>query len=188
MTSIVVARYNENIEWTQRFPNVLIYNKGDRLETIHPQIQLENVGREGHTYFTYICEHYDRLPAHVIFLQGRPFDHSPNVLARLEYYLCKEKPDFEFISEQIYYSTFNTERTRYYQCADIHKNWESVFGTTVSDHECIFGAGAQFIVSRNRILQRPKSFYQNIVKMLEYTVDPLEGYDIERFHRYIFSS
>jgi len=186
--TIVVARYYENVDWTHRYPNVLIYNKGAHLETIHPQIQLENVGREGHTYFTYISEHYDVLPEHVIFLQGRPFDHSPNVLARLDHYLHSEKPDFEFISEQIHYSTLNTERDRYYQCSHIHKNWERVFGTSVPDHECIFGAGAQFIVSRDRILQHPKSFYENLVKMLEYTIDPLEGYDIERFHLYIFNS
>lgn len=183
-----MARYYENVDWTHRYPNVLIYNKGAHLETIHPQIQLENVGREGHTYFTYISEHYDVLPEHVIFLQGRPFDHSPNVLARLDHYLHSEKPDFEFISEQIHYSTLNTERDRYYQCSHIHKNWERVFGTSVPDHECIFGAGAQFIVSRDRILQHPKSFYENLVKMLEYTIDPLEGYDIERFHLYIFNS
>lgn len=28
---IVVARYNENIEWTKQFPNVIIYNKGQKL-------------------------------------------------------------------------------------------------------------------------------------------------------------
>jgi len=47
-------------------------------------------------------------------------------------------------------------------------------------------AGAQFIVSKNKILKNTKEFYENIVKMLEYTIHPAEGYDIERFHRYIF--
>jgi len=28
MITIVVARYNENIEWTKRFSNIIIYNKG----------------------------------------------------------------------------------------------------------------------------------------------------------------
>jgi hypothetical protein len=45
----------------------------------------------------------------------------------------------------------------------------------------------QFIVSKNQILKRPKEFYNNIVQMLEYDINPLEGYDIERFHKYIFN-
>jgi len=28
---IVVSRYNENVEWTKQFPNLVIYNKGDTL-------------------------------------------------------------------------------------------------------------------------------------------------------------
>jgi hypothetical protein len=28
---MVVARYNENVQWTKLFPNVVIYNKGDKL-------------------------------------------------------------------------------------------------------------------------------------------------------------
>jgi hypothetical protein len=56
----------------------------------------------------------------------------------------------------------------------------------IEHNECIFGAGAQFIVSKNKILQHHPNFYENIIKMLDYTTDPLEGYDIERFHKYIF--
>jgi hypothetical protein len=62
-----------------------------------------------------------------------------------------------------------------------------VFGSNDPDQECVFGAGAQFIVSKDKILKRPREFYENIVRMLDYSVDPLEGYDIERFHKYIFS-
>ena len=35
---IVVARYNENIEWTKQFSNVIIYNKGLPLENSYKQI------------------------------------------------------------------------------------------------------------------------------------------------------
>ena len=48
---IVVARYNENIEWTLQFPNVKIYNKGQKIENCSNQYFLDNVGREGHTYY-----------------------------------------------------------------------------------------------------------------------------------------
>jgi len=29
---IIVARYNENVEWTKQFSNVIIYNKGSKLD------------------------------------------------------------------------------------------------------------------------------------------------------------
>jgi len=185
---IVVARYTENVDWTKQFPNVTIYNKGQKMEGYN-EIFLNNVGREGHTYYKHICDNYYTLDDYTIFLQGNPFDHSPSIISNLHKYLdrIKHEPlDFEFLSEHIVDSTFNLERGKYWQCAHIHTNWERVFGVAVNDHECIFGAGAQFIVSKERIHRHPKSFYENIVKMLEYTVDPLEGYDIERFHKYIF--
>jgi len=41
---IVVARYNENIEWTKQFPNVIIYNKGQKLNNDYKEVCLNNVG------------------------------------------------------------------------------------------------------------------------------------------------
>ena len=186
---IVVARYNECVEWTKQFPNVIIYNKGTNLDNGYNEVFLNNVGREGHTYYKYICDNYENLSDYTIFLQGRPFDHSPNILSNLNTYINNKELsiDFEFLSEHIHYSTVDLERRRHRQCININKNWEIVFGVNSENQECIFGAGGQFIVSKNKILKNTKEFYENIVKMLEYSIDPLEGYDIERFHKYIFS-
>jgi hypothetical protein len=49
------------------------------------------------------------------------------------------------------------------------------------------GSGAQFIVSREQILKRPREFYEKIVKLLEYDINPIEGFVIERLHCIIFS-
>lgn len=186
--NIIVARYNENVEWTKEFPNVIIYNKGIELNNGYNQVFLNNVGREGHTYYKYICDNYENLADHTIFLQGRPFDHSPNIISNLIKHVRNKdlNIDFEFLSEQIINSSLNLECVGNWQCKNIHKTWERVFGTNVENHECIFGAGAQFIVSKNKILKNTKDFYKNIVKILEYDINPLEGYDIEIIHKYIF--
>ncbi len=99
------------------------------------------------------------------------------------------KIDFEFLSESIITSSLDLESTIHWQCKNIHKTWKRVFSINNNNNnqEIIFGAGAQFIVSKSRILKNTKEFYENIVKILEYHVCPLEGYDIERFHKYIFS-
>ena len=187
---IIVARYNENVEWTKQFPNVIIYNKGSKLDNNYNEVFLNNVGREGHTYYKYICDNYDNLAEYTIFLQGRPFDHSPNIIYNLTKYINninnKELSiDFEFLCEQIYNSSLDIQVVNW-QCKNIHKNWERVFGVNSDNQECVFGSGAQFIVSKKKILKNTKEFYENIIKMLDYDIDPLEGYDIERFHKYIF--
>ena len=50
-----------------------------------------------------------------------------------------------------------------------------------------FGAGAQFIVSKESIQKHPKEFYLNIINLLNYNINPIEGFVIERFHPLIFS-
>ena len=84
---IVVARYNENIEWCKQFSNVKIYNKGEKLENGYNEFFLNNVGREGHTYYKHICDNYDNLEDYTIFLQGNPFDHSPNIISNVNKYI-----------------------------------------------------------------------------------------------------
>jgi hypothetical protein len=186
--SIIVARYNENVEWTKQFPNVIIYNKGSKLDNNYNEVLLNNVGREGHTYYKYICDNYENLAEYTIFLQGNPFDHSPNIISNLTKYINNKELniDFEFLSESIFYSSLDIECSIYWQCKNIHKNYERVFGVNIDNQECVFGAGAQFIVSKKKILKNTKEFYENIMKILDYHIDPLEGYDIERFHKYIF--
>jgi hypothetical protein len=191
MFVIVIARYNEDIDWSKQFQNVIVYNKGKELPEAFTSIPLNNVGREGHTYYKYICDNYDNLQDYTIFLQGNPFDHSPSIIKKLHEILNHTnflRTDFTFLSEFIHHSTFDKECNKYWQCKNIHNTYQRVFSTSCDGKkECIFGAGAQFIVSKNKIRQRPKSFYENIVHILESSVDPLEGYDIERFHKYIFT-
>jgi hypothetical protein len=189
---IVVARYNEDITWTTLFPNVIIYNKGKPIENDYDYtiLNLENVGREGHTYYKYICDNYESLDDYTIFLQGNPFDHSPNILDTLFNYTNKVKDDllFEFISEKVSSSNIETEiiGTFVEDSPTLVDTYEKIFGKKpMPKTECIFGHGAQFIVAKRCILRKPKSFYEAIVKILEYSIGPVEGYHIERLHLYI---
>jgi hypothetical protein len=187
---IIVARYNEDVEWTKQFQNVTIYNKGVPLGNGYHEILLDNVGREGHTYYKYISDNYDKLDDYTIFLQGNPFDHSPHITGILtniihNHILYIMNVEFDFFSETILRTTMKEQSTRL-DCANIYNTYEKIFGIKCSNEECVFGTGAQFIVSKKQILKRPKKFYENIVKVLEYSANPIEGYDIERFHKYIF--
>lgn len=184
---IIVARYNENIEWTNDFSNVIIYNKGETINGNHKEIKLNNVGREGHTYYKYIYDNYDNLENYTIFLQGNPFDHSPNIINNLHKYFREENlnVDFEFLSEAVL--NCDLSGCKYHDDLPLINIYQKVFNEHKTNLSFEFGAGAQFIVSKNQIMKRPKEFYLNIIKLLENHISPVEGYVIERFHKLIFS-
>ena len=185
--NIVVARYNENIEWTKQFQNVIIYNKGEDLPEEYANVtHLDNVGREGHTYYKYICDNYDNLADHTIFLQGNPFDHSPNILDKINEYANRKylNIQFEFLTRLVLSITLD-HCPYHLGPLPLAEVYEKVFDIKRKDstlQRFQFGGGAQFIVSKQNILKRPKSFYLNIVKLLEYDINPIEGFVIERFH------
>ncbi len=183
---IVVARYNENIEWTKQFPNVIVYNKGDKMYDGYNEILLPNVGREGHTYYKHICDNYDNLPDYTIFLQGNPFDHSPNIINNLYKYINNTdlSIDFEFLSEYIF--ECNLSGCSHHPGLQLIDTYEKIFGERKEYMEFEVGSGAQFIVSKKCILNRPKSFYSKIVEILQNDISPIEGFIIERFHKIIF--
>jgi hypothetical protein len=183
---IVVARYNENIEWTKQFTNVIIYNKGEKLEDEFYQVFLNNVGREGHTYYKYICDNYNNLKDYTIFLQGNPFDHSPNIIDEINKYINNEdlNIDFEFLSEKIVKCKLSG--CGYHQNLPLTDTYEKIFDKKREDMIFNFGIGAQFIVSKKTILKKPITFYYKIVEILQNEINPIEGFVIERFHKLIF--
>jgi hypothetical protein len=74
MVNIVVAKYNENVEWTKKLNHkVTIYDKSDK--PIEGSIKLKNVGREGETFLYHIVNNYNNLDDVTVFLQGNPFEH-----------------------------------------------------------------------------------------------------------------
>jgi hypothetical protein len=190
---IIVARYNEDMKWTRSTTNissnVIIYNKGAPLDKEYREISLENVGREGHTYYKYICDNYDNLEDYTIFLQGNPFDHSPNIVSNLEY-LFQIKDildfDFKFLSETL--KNCSLEQCHFsLKPLPLREVYSVLFGERTDKFPFIFGEGGQFIVSKSAVLRRPRKFYMKIVEMLQNETDPIEGYVIERFHPLIFS-
>ena len=75
---IVVARYNEDLNWTKEYPfnqfKYTIYNKGTNDNFTKPSMyrvfQLPNIGRCDHTYLYHIVNNYAVLAPITIFLPG----------------------------------------------------------------------------------------------------------------------
>lgn len=102
---IVIARYNEDLEWIKAFTDsnvtLTVYNKGNPLpddinaflsNNSHTVIQLQNVGRESHTYLTHMLgqtkpnnhtKHTKPNNHVIVFTQGNINDHIPTTRARI---------------------------------------------------------------------------------------------------------
>lgn len=175
---IVVARYSEDLYWIDKYKNfTTIYNKGN--DKIESSIPLKNIGRESHTYLYHIVNNYDNLAEYTCFLQGDPFDpHSPRLFGYLNYVLESNEliPDFFWISERMVEGDFEYKREPYHKIfPNIKYAYEKIFGKQPTIEKFIFGAGAQFCVSKKRIHERPLEFYKNILDIFEY--DPGEELD-----------
>jgi len=78
-TDIIVARYNESLEWCKPYASMcIVYNKGDPLKNNFglKVRQLTNVGRESHTYLSHIIYNWDTLNDYTVFLQGGDIGHG----------------------------------------------------------------------------------------------------------------
>lgn len=192
---IVVARYNENIEWLQQLPHV-IFNKGSYLKN---SIKLPNVGREAHTYLKYICLNYSNLPNVIVFTQGYIGDHIPENSDPIMYLkdLAEEAKQFgisaNYVDTKIS-PAFNIEdqeelKTKYKvinPCSEIFSDWFfDNFNFPFPHDDCKIWYGAIFALRRDKILSRSKEFYEKLMRQLEYSAAPIEAHFLERAWFYV---
>jgi hypothetical protein len=95
-TEIVIARYNENLDWLKKIKKskdikITVYNKGKDDINV-PFIPLPNIGRESHTYLYHIINNYDNLADQTVFCQGDPIFHSPDFINLINKYRKKFEP------------------------------------------------------------------------------------------------
>ena len=210
---IVIARYNEDISWAKQLEEAIIYNKNDTINIGNIEnkndtrdnsdtskdnslsgikgmvIPLPNVGREGHTYYKYIYDNYEDLSDYTMFLQGHPFDHYPNINSHFfeeirQKIKTNKLKNFTPLGNVLY---CNINHCKYHPgILPIKQMYKKVFNQNAFPYMRFkFVQGAQFIVSKKQILKRPKSFYLNIIKILEKEINPIEGFVIERFQKLI---
>jgi hypothetical protein len=179
---LVISRYQEDLGWEENY-DTIIYNKG---KSIPSTISLPNVGREGHTYIYHILSNFENLDDYTVFLQGNPFDHTRDLFYKLkEFEELQSKPDFFQLCHEM---LTDDGRGKPHHWVDIPVSYYYNDLFKIPRNEFIYGAGAQFIVSKERILSRPKSFYSNIMKHLETHINPTSVYCYERMWQHIFGT
>jgi hypothetical protein len=188
---VVVAKYDEDIRWTKKYTNVKVYDKskGD----------LPNIGRESHTYLTYIVENYHRLPEIVFFTQGNIKDHG---YAEIDFINLGENKFSQNLTRYNYNYFFycnklgwNDDHIYAYSGKDVDYKDELGFRLWFKkyvdeeikfDNYILLWEGAIFSVRRECILSRPKEYYKRLLDYIPKSNNPEVGHYLERSWYYIF--
>jgi len=169
MLELVVARYREDLNWLRNIPAqiaAVVYDKSANPSA--GSIPLENVGREAHTYLHHICERGENLADVTVFCQGKPFDHAFDFHQTLRD--LAEAPDsapvFRWLGHivdtdssdgQLFRAWSKNDRSAGLDLAAFH---HALFGDD-GPGEYAFYLGGQFLVRRELVLRRPRSFYEH---------------------------
>ena len=192
--AVVVAPFKKDTSWIPGHApsNVIVYNKGGShppLPTGYTVVDLVNVGRESHTYLTYILQHYDRLPEVVHFTTAGLDDKLDSV---------------DFVDIEAY--SRNTTRAKFCHglTSDGHISYYLGEYTGPSNEagpawfaRCVdpivdlkddidIWYGSIFSVRRENILSRPRSYYEGLLQQLQCHTNPEIGHFMERSWFYIF--
>lgn len=148
MTTVVIARYQENLSWTSELPLDI------RCEIIQKGVHMPNTGRESLSYLYHITNHYDSLDGLYFYVQGNPFDHEP-----APDFTIRNAPQF-FGRVNMFYPDGGPDAVGI-NIAD----FAAEAGIHITSYPAEFFMGAQFLVSAEIIKSWPKSFYENLMVM-----------------------
>jgi hypothetical protein len=199
---IVIARYQEDISWSYVYRDICsIYNKGSKELEYHSEnvVQLNNVGREAHTYLYHIINRWDYLADKTLFTQGNIADHiGPNTDLRFFFdkrcdFIVKNGryiKDYDPITGRLphwgkWLNDLETGKLRKAKLS--FTEWcATILKIDFKGGPVFYGPGATFSVSKDLISKKPITFYKHLLSFLEDHSNPEEGHYFERTWVYIF--
>jgi len=209
---IIVARYNENLDWMRETPfnlfRYIVYNKGinNDFETCNVDeiINLPNVGRCDHTYLYHIVNNYNNLNRINVFFPGCLNDsHKKQEAKQILYgimkyntaifyanYVSDVKKEFLNFTLDNWSSSDNSNkllnsesRTFPARLRPYGKWYNYMFGNINVNWYCFHGI---FSINKDDILQHDVSRYIQLLKAVGVHSNPEVGHYIERSWAVIF--
>ena len=211
---IIIARFNEDLSWTIESPfnlfQYIVYNKGNNENFIKTNVKqiinIENVGKNDHTFLYHVTKNYDNLPNIMVFFPG-----SLNMVFK------KKK------AEKILNNIIKSNYSKAYFIGEYHNELKKHFDNfkldnwTTSDNnnlllnneyalkKCVFrpygkwytnffgNASAHwstywgiFSVDKRDIVQHPIERYQRLLQTVNTSSNPEAGHYIDRAWGVIF--
>ena len=206
MSTIIIARYNENLDWLYKYQEfkILVYNKGSycNFKKANKIINLPNIGRESHTWLHHIVTNYDDLDEVNIFLQGRIDDLGKLAYKDVNKYYseCKYRgfsvSRFGILGPFHWNKNLSLERNPKYSKKLKNKSLYEPktsfkkLAKTFMHKIPIFTVtsyGGCFAVSKDLIRQYDLRFYKELLNILSKNENPIEGHYMERLWCYLFT-
>lgn len=197
----VVSRFHEKMDqlcFLAHYRHV-VFNRGDA-STLQPcglrlVDRLENVGRESFVYLNFVVEHYDRLPPAMVFLQADTQDLKTDLAEffdKATVTLPPESDGFAYL-----YPSCTSSRNANHLAALTRKYGQPAKDLLLHGHQTLlhvdiknprYAGFGYFIVARENVLRRPKSFYVELARRIGDRNDAYEGHFYERSWSEIFLS
>lgn len=159
---IVCSKYNKNTDFLKEIPI--------QSEVID-KTRVPNKANEATTYLHYIIERYDDLPENVIFIhdENESWHHEGKITDNIHRWIDEyERGGRKYYS--LNHLDFDYTDTMKRDNPAFQSFWNETMKPAVGDLETAKCDGskccAQFIVSREKIREKPKSFYQNMYDWL----------------------
>ena len=164
---VVVNHYQHDTSWVNRLHHpAIVYNKNPH-DTEKYALNLPNVGFDTIVYFRFIIDNYDNLPDYMCFLQDDPFFHCMDVIQIVNNFGFDR--DFVPMSTSYYLGGHDWKMSEDY-AELVGLQYQRPLKMITS---------CQVIISREKVLQRPKSFYELLVSTIDQHVKSPANYAIE---------
>lgn len=193
---VVIARYNEDVEWVKQFQNYKIYNKGSELSI--ENIKLPNVGACDHTYLYHIINNYDSLANVTVFLTGGCVyrnDKLPIVnyvlqnaiqgLTCTDTYIVNTDELYNFTIDSHKHFHVENDDPKLIPCEiRPYGKWLKEYANKTIIPNVQYGG--IFCVTRDDIRSNPKSYYEKLIIPLSKDRKPEAAHYMERAWSAIF--
>jgi hypothetical protein len=212
--TIIVSRYNEDLKWTLESPfnkfKYIVYNKGENYDfektNVIKIVNIENIGKNDHTYLYHIITNYHILSNIVVFFPGSVnIDYKKQKAAQiLDNIIQSNYKKAYFIG---YYQSnirdsfynFQLDEWKTTDSQNLIKNDESklqlakirpygvwykyFFGNIVAKWSTWWGI---FSIDKRDIIRYPITRYQYLIETINKHSNPEAGHYIERSWGAIF--
>jgi hypothetical protein len=205
---IIIARFNEDLSWTQEVPfnifQYIVYNKGNNENFIKKNIKqiinIDNVGKNDHTYLYHIIENYDKLSNITVFFPGSlNLDYKKNKAKIILNNIIKSNLSIAYLAGHYHQNikeAFNNFKLDNWKTTD-NKNfllnnesalqkseirpygkWYAHFFGNIQAHWTTM-CGI-FSIDKRDIIQHPIERYQGLLQTVSSHSNPEAGHYIER--------
>lgn len=158
---VVVAHYNENLDWIKNVKyGCKVISRNNLEKETKP-----NKGNEASIYLEYIIQNYYNLANFTIFVHGHRTDwhHEENIDEKLNRLIFDS--EYFNINDQCI-GKIDDRSLTYMLESKLMRDVLNIIDLEIDIHDIRYRCSAQFYVSKKNILSNPLEFYQNLYDLL----------------------